>query len=251
MLWCPICQKLEGFTTGSQMLKHFRALINDGVPVDLPLKCNLCQASYQSPKSFTQHITTYHEVPNPSDTQVIPPNNCENCSSNDNIFSQPAYIDTARDISIAVTTWWQGSSKLGFQSRATVAAHFRIGGQTRLSRSDDHFVIVIQSGERRCRRRVEDLVFYDGCYAQDLLPFAVGQVERSVDRRDGQVIGIRHLTRRQMKDSEDPAFGSHFADQIEIADVERSITVASSVFLSGAWCKIWWINWANWRNASA
>ena len=98
MLWCPICRKLEGFTTGSQMLKHFRALINDGVPVDLPLKCNLCQASYQSPKSFTQHITTYHEVPNPSDTQVIPPNNCENCSSNDNIFSQPAYIDTAMDV---------------------------------------------------------------------------------------------------------------------------------------------------------
>ena len=81
MLWCPICQKLEGFTTGSQMLKHFRALINDGVPVDLHLKCNLCQASYQSPKSFAQHITTYHEVPNPLDTQIIP-NNCENCSSN-------------------------------------------------------------------------------------------------------------------------------------------------------------------------
>ena len=92
---------------------------------------------------------------------------------------------------------------MGFQSRATVAAHFRIGGQTRLLRSDDHFVIVIQSGERRRRRRIEDLVFVDGRYAQDLLPFAVGQVERSVDRRDCQVIGIRHLTRRQMKDRPD------------------------------------------------
>ncbi len=94
MLWCPICRKLENLSTGSQMMKHFRELIDDGVPVELPLHCNLCQASYQSPQSFAQHITAYHEPTNPLDTQADPPSQC----SNENVFVQPAYIDTAMDL---------------------------------------------------------------------------------------------------------------------------------------------------------
>jgi hypothetical protein len=67
---------MEDLLTGSDMEKYLRKLVDDGVPIELPLKCKIdrCTGTYSSIKSFAHHVTAYHELPKTASATQNTPN---------------------------------------------------------------------------------------------------------------------------------------------------------------------------------
>ena len=81
-------------------------------------------------------------------------------------------------------------NKAGFESWFPVSTHMRIWWKTRLSASDDDCIVIINcsSAIARVLGRLTDI-----SYPKDLLALAVGYVEWSINRRNSQVVRVRHL----------------------------------------------------------